>query len=662
MFYLIQITLIPLFMNAFYSLKTNASARALAFLTVLSLLVSSLPLAVFTANAASDAVGTLTAFVLPNPSDGAGEYVDLQFVGTGTLELAGWTIFDANRLLNDNPLYTFTETDILTNGDELRLCGNMALVTNCDIVYPGGNTVWNNTTDTLTLKDEAGVTVLEFDWTDPFVEGLENGDTPVDFSAEEEEEDEDEADTSTSTEPTGSITVDPTVLETTISTQVNFVVSAEYENLSSTQIVVSDDSTTGLFFGGNTAGECNSATVVEDNTFIITNNKGICYSNSVAGDYEITAQLVGGASSTPVGEAVVIEVSVLAGQDETGTTTDEGTGTTTDDGTGTTTDNGSGTTTDNGTGTTTDDGAGGGDDDETGAGSGGGGGSAETAGECEIEAHKYDSEGNPLSGWMLGLMKVIYNDEFTNTYSLAEQETGADGYVCLEWDGETRSPLSVEGEITGNDYNFDYYVYETLQDGWTNWSIEAGADFNNLVVVPDEDVRSDGFTASVQIGETNGFLIKGAAFHVDFYNLLLNGVETGTSTDDGTGTTTDDGTSTTTDDGTDTTVNEVPRGGGGSLASPANRGGSSGGSSSSDDELEEAGAAPLVVGTTNNDNGSGDGNTPAAQVLGDQVSVVPFGGADTGAGGSAPQAASLWASLLLAVLAAGLRFTRRFVA
>lgn len=139
--------------------------------------------------------------------------------------------------------------------------------------------------------------------------------------------------------------------------------------------------------------------------------------------------------------------------------------------------------------------------------------------QCEIEGHKYDQTGKPLSGWTMGLMKVITHNKGTDTYDLATAVTDSNGYYCLNWDGETRTPRGVPTYQSGP-YTFVYRVYEKLQTGWNNVSIEKGPTFSDLTVVGAGDIKKDGDYVSVQIGSQNGYIYANAAYHVDFYNQL----------------------------------------------------------------------------------------------------------------------------------------------
>ena len=117
------------------------------------------------AAANTDADGTITVTVLPAPGTTPGnesEYFIVSFAGTGMLNLQGWTVSDT---LASVVLRHAFGSVTLTNGQSYKVCGNTALGTDCDAtVNSGGNTIWNNTGDTLQLKDELNETVLNVTW------------------------------------------------------------------------------------------------------------------------------------------------------------------------------------------------------------------------------------------------------------------------------------------------------------------------------------------------------------------------------------------------------------------------------------------------------------------------------------------------------------------
>jgi hypothetical protein len=137
----------------------------------------------------------------------------------------------------------------------------------------------------------------------------------------------------------------------------------------------------------------------------------------------------------------------------------------------------------------------------------------EPVGACEFEGHKYDVVGNPLSNWVIGLMKTVTHDESDTTYDLVNDTTDEDGYYCLEWDGTTGAPTDLP-----EPYSFVYRVYEVMKEGWQNNSVEMGVDVDSLATTTEENVLTEAGRTSVQVGETNGYVYADAAYHVDFYN------------------------------------------------------------------------------------------------------------------------------------------------
>jgi hypothetical protein len=140
--------------------------------------------------------------------------------------------------------------------------------------------------------------------------------------------------------------------------------------------------------------------------------------------------------------------------------------------------------------------------------------------QCEIEGHKYDQNGKPLAGWEIGLMKKITHNKGVDVYDLATDVTDADGYYCLNWDGEKRTLRGVSTYVSGP-YSFTYYVYEKLVTGWKNVGVEKGPNFSSLSAVPAGSIIKEGTYVSVQMGETNGYIYGNAAYHIDFYNQLI---------------------------------------------------------------------------------------------------------------------------------------------
>ncbi len=134
---------------------------------------------------------------------------------------------------------------------------------------------------------------------------------------------------------------------------------------------------------------------------------------------------------------------------------------------------------------------------------------------CEVEGHKYDENTNPLSGWTMGLMKVVSHNKGIDIYDLATDVTDKNGYFCLDWDGKKQT---IRGKSTykSGPKTVTYRVYEKMLSGWKNIDVERGVDFNNLVQVPVIDIKKEGdyVSVGVPINETT----LNTAYHVDFYN------------------------------------------------------------------------------------------------------------------------------------------------
>ncbi len=170
----------------------------------------------------------------------------------------------------------------------------------------------------------------------------------------------------------------------------------------------------------------------------------------------------------------------------------------------------------------------------------------DTEGQCEFEGHKYDETGTPLMDWVIGLMKfVTYEVDGTNdSFILDEEATDADGYYCLETNGYDGT-YGIEGS-----YSFIYKIYEILEDGWENVSVEMGTnedvENNTLTIVLEGDIEEsetdfvgDGERGvqkiiTVDVSEENGYIFADAAFHVDFYNQETDGGNGGGETDEDT--------------------------------------------------------------------------------------------------------------------------------
>jgi|GEM_PF-4062802 len=109
------------------------------------------------------------------------------------------------------------------------------------------------------------------------------------------------------------VTLSDVTITTEVDEQVNFVVTATNDGSATqgTYVKLNDGGAGGSFYDGTTGGACNAVTPDADDEFAITNNKGACYSNSAAGVYTISAQLIdGNGSSVTIGNAETIEITV----------------------------------------------------------------------------------------------------------------------------------------------------------------------------------------------------------------------------------------------------------------------------------------------------------------------------------------------------------------
>ena len=147
--------------------------------------------------------------------------------------------------------------------------------------------------------------------------------------------------------------------------------------------------------------------------------------------------------------------------------------------------------------------------------------------QCEIEGHKYDQNGKPLANWTIGLSKTITHNKGKDVYDLATAVTDENGYYCLEWDGASRTlrPGTTSTYKSGP-YTFVYGVYEKLQTGWKNVSVEKGPDYLHLGVVAQSDIKKEGVYVTVPMGVPNGYIFANAAYHIDFYNQLITNKST----------------------------------------------------------------------------------------------------------------------------------------
>lgn len=642
-------------------------ARVWAVLTTLSLLAVLLPMQPLHA-----AAGTFTLAVVADPdplSEEVGEYVSISYDGTEQVDITGWEILD-----NAGRIHVIGSA-VLADGDTFTVCRNDDEALNgglgCDEDW--GAESLGNTTESITLNTAAGAEVVATGNFDAEPGVVVNATATYDDGSDV-----------VTVPPTATLSATPQTLTVDTGALVNFVAGVTAEDGfdgSTTVVTVSDNGAAGSFYNGTIGGACNNPVVDADNEFVIGAEKGICYSNDVAGEYTLTVTLLEETGGAVVGAPVDLTVTVsdvvvvdetatstedtATSTDETATTTDDSATSTvdsatstdnsassSDDGTtdnSTTTDNSAtstdntasssddgtdtGTTTPDGTdtdnGTTTEDGSGTTTDSTTGGGSDTAVASPEEG--CEYQGYKYDADGNPLSGWDMSLRKVITNTDGTVlTYVIDTDTTDAGGYYCLRWtDGTEWTPAYVQPTDA---YTFEYRVAESMQTGWEFVSAmrDGAAATEAQLSVSDTD-------AQVMVGEANGFVINDAEYSVDFYNTM-----TATGDGSGNGTTTSNGGSGGSNGGS----------GGGSSANNDDNG--NGGSSSSGtrvgarDGLSTGTAQPTVAGISDS-----SASAPQGMVLGEQVSAVPFGGVNAGAGSTAPTipAAGTFAMLVAAVAA-----------
>ncbi|MCD5381323.1 MAG: hypothetical protein LR008_01980, partial [Candidatus Pacebacteria bacterium] len=108
------------------------------------------------------------------------------------------------------------------------------------------------------------------------------------------------------------LTLSSATADTDTDVQVNFVVTATDDGLatSGTYVAVTDGANGGDFFTGTVGGDCNDLVADVDNEFSIGTNKGVCYSNSTPGVYDISTQLLDGPAGNSIGSPEVIEITV----------------------------------------------------------------------------------------------------------------------------------------------------------------------------------------------------------------------------------------------------------------------------------------------------------------------------------------------------------------
>lgn len=103
-------------------------------------------------------------------------------------------------------------------------------------------------------------------------------------------------------------------VETQPDQQVNMVVSTISDDdtfTDGTYVALSDEGAGGSFYTGTVGGACNASSPDSDSQFAIDQNKGVCYSNSTAGTYNVLAQLLDAQGGAAIGDAAMITVQVV---------------------------------------------------------------------------------------------------------------------------------------------------------------------------------------------------------------------------------------------------------------------------------------------------------------------------------------------------------------
>ena len=682
-------------------------ARLYAVLVTISLFAALFPLAALPAYAAE---GTLRLTVMADPdplSEEVGEYLSLSYAGTEQIDITGWEIQDKVGRIHVIGSFSLSDSDSYTACRETDTALNGGIA--CDEDWGGENL--RNSSET--------VTIFTADGTEVVTTGDFNAEPGQEFSVSESYNDNTDTEVVTAT---ASLSVNPTSLEVAADTRVNFVASVTAEDGfdgENTVVSVSDATAGGVFYEGRIDGACNSETADSNNEFNIGNQKGICYSNTVAGTYALTVSLLTATGGEVVGEPVEITVIVAAVD-----TSDSDSDTDTDDGSATSTEDTATSTEDEGNDTSTDTE---GSDDSTDSDTQ----DAGTTDPCEFEGHKYDEAGNPLSDWEIGLIKVVFYEGQSDVYTISTDLTDNDGFFCLRWTNDW-SP-AYDPSIYPNGYEFEYRIYEAMQTDWEFVSAEHGPDFTDLTVATEGELKITDSEAHVRVGEVNGVVRNDAQYHVDFYNRNTStSTESSTTTDSGSVSTgggsgggsddeaavfepltltstcrvadggmtftvsntndssvdasyevlgTTDTATVTVAANTDTTFTTVQTTDTGSTTlsytvatttyavtavavttgcvevsgSTGGGGGGGGGTrtGSRNQDLDSASPAPIVAGVSD--------SAPKGQVLGDQVSVVPFGGANAGAGGTSaaiPAAGTVVFLALITAIMAGFRRTQ----
>ena len=89
----------------------------------------------------------------PDGSDAEGEYVEIQNLDTATADMTGWTLRDAAETV-----YTFPSFTIASQA-KVKVWVKSGSDTATDLYWGRNSAIWNNSGDTATLKNAAGVDI-----------------------------------------------------------------------------------------------------------------------------------------------------------------------------------------------------------------------------------------------------------------------------------------------------------------------------------------------------------------------------------------------------------------------------------------------------------------------------------------------------------------------
>ncbi len=145
------------------------SARALATIALLTIVMSAFPASVFIADAAATEGSVLVTEALPNPagSDALGEYIVLTNVTTGVMDITNWELDDGGTSVK-------TLSGAIAAGSVLKICADTtasSTASGCDVEWSSMSL--SNAGDSITLKDENGTTVDTVSYTATDVTGSE---------------------------------------------------------------------------------------------------------------------------------------------------------------------------------------------------------------------------------------------------------------------------------------------------------------------------------------------------------------------------------------------------------------------------------------------------------------------------------------------------------